>query len=174
MPSSGLEIEVTAGGGTDSVSIFASDHAQHSIDVDFGAESNEVLIYDTGTINDDYLMEYKDTEIRARQVQPGANPFENHVVSHNGAEHVIIQSTANLPRPNILDSTSGQQNSTFHSNLELIEHGDVNRDGSVDSTDLGLLLNNFGAVVDVAWAQGDLNFDGKVDSADLGLLLNNF
>lgn len=52
--------------------------------------------------------------------------------------------------------------------------GDANLDGSVDSTDLGLLLNNFSEASGVAWGAGNFNIDGAVDSTDLGQLLNNF
>lgn len=52
--------------------------------------------------------------------------------------------------------------------------GDVDLDGTVNSTDLGQLLNNFDAVSGVAYCGGDLNADSNVDSTDLGLLLNNF
>ncbi len=46
---------------------------------------------------------------------------------------------------------------------------DLNTDGHVDGTDLGLLLG--------AWGQpglGDLNQDGTVDGTDLGLLLGSW
>lgn len=53
--------------------------------------------------------------------------------------------------------------------------GDTDLNGMVNSTDLGLLLNNFGATeANVAYTHGDLNADSMVDSVDLGLLLNNF
>lgn len=52
--------------------------------------------------------------------------------------------------------------------------GDVNLDGSVNSQDLGLLLNNFGDASSLGWVGGNLNGDTLVNSADLGLLLNNF
>lgn len=52
--------------------------------------------------------------------------------------------------------------------------GDANLDGDVNSTDLGLLLNNFDSMSDAGWGGGDLNADGSVTSTDLGLLLNNF
>ena len=52
--------------------------------------------------------------------------------------------------------------------------GDVDFDGSVGSTDLGILLNNFSDSTDLAYVAGNLNADGIVDSTDLGLLLNNF
>lgn len=52
--------------------------------------------------------------------------------------------------------------------------GDVNLNGDVDSTDLGLLLNNFAINTNVGWGGGDLDADTMVDSTDLGLLLNNF
>lgn len=54
--------------------------------------------------------------------------------------------------------------------------GDVNLDGDVDSTDLGVLLNNLNTTHAEAsmWIGGDLNDTGEVDSTDLGLLLNNF
>lgn len=57
--------------------------------------------------------------------------------------------------------------------------GDLNLDFNVDSTDLGLLLNNFGAMNASAgagpgWGGGDITMEGNVDSTDLGRLLNNF
>lgn len=52
--------------------------------------------------------------------------------------------------------------------------GDVDLNGDVDSTDLGLLLNNFAINSNVGWGGGDLDADTMVDSTDLGLLLNNF
>jgi len=45
--------------------------------------------------------------------------------------------------------------------------GDVDGDGVVDSTDLGVLLSNWGGS-----GAGDLNGDGIVNSADLGILLS--
>ena len=52
--------------------------------------------------------------------------------------------------------------------------GDVDLSGDVNSTDLGILLNNFGATSGVTYGDGELNLDGNVDSTDLGLLLNEF
>lgn len=53
--------------------------------------------------------------------------------------------------------------------------GDVNLDGAVNSTDLGVLLNNFGwNWHSLRWSEGDLNADGTIDSTDLGQLLVNF
>ncbi len=48
--------------------------------------------------------------------------------------------------------------------------GDVNADGAVDGSDLGLLLSTWGTTG--AGGIGDLNADGSVDGADLGLLLS--
>ena len=53
-------------------------------------------------------------------------------------------------------------------------NGDVNLDGTINSTDLGRLLNNFNANADISWSGGELNADGIVNSVDLGLVLNNF
>jgi len=52
--------------------------------------------------------------------------------------------------------------------------GDVDLDGDVGSTDLGLLLNQFNSTSGPGWSGGDLNADLNVDSTDLGLLLNEF
>lgn len=52
--------------------------------------------------------------------------------------------------------------------------GDADLNGDVDSTDLGLHLNNFGSTAGLGWGQGNFNSDPDVDSTDLGLLLNNF
>lgn len=52
--------------------------------------------------------------------------------------------------------------------------GDADLDGDVDSTDLGLLLNNFNSTVNLDWLDGNMNGDSVIDSTDLGQLLNNF
>ena len=57
--------------------------------------------------------------------------------------------------------------------LHVFVVGDLNLSGAVDSSDLGLLLNNFGGN-NAGYGGGDLNLDLAVDSGDLGLLLNNF
>jgi len=46
---------------------------------------------------------------------------------------------------------------------------DINSDGKVDVTDLGILLSNWGAS-----GSADINNDGKVDVVDLGILLSNW
>ena len=47
--------------------------------------------------------------------------------------------------------------------------GDLNGDGSVDASDLALMLNNWNGI-----GVGDINNDGGVDGIDLGILLNNW
>jgi hypothetical protein len=46
--------------------------------------------------------------------------------------------------------------------------GDLNGDGSVNSSDLAVLLNGWGT------AAGDLNGDGTTDAADMAVLLGNW
>lgn len=53
-------------------------------------------------------------------------------------------------------------------------NGDVNLDGAVNSTDLGILLNAFGDGSGLKFGGGNLNSDLTIDSIDLGILLNNF
>ena len=52
--------------------------------------------------------------------------------------------------------------------------GDTNLDGSVNSTDLGQLLNTFNNASGIHYCGGNLNADGIVNSTDLGQLLYNF
>lgn len=49
--------------------------------------------------------------------------------------------------------------------------GDLNGDGTVDLTDLGMLLADFGCTGTCA---GDVDGDGDTDLSDLGILLSNF
>jgi hypothetical protein len=51
---------------------------------------------------------------------------------------------------------------------------DVNGDLTVDITDLGILLSNFGTMGGATKADGDLSGDGNVDITDLGILLAAF
>jgi formylglycine-generating enzyme required for sulfatase activity len=50
--------------------------------------------------------------------------------------------------------------------------GDLNYDGQVNGSDLGVLLGQWGAIGDTTGA--DVNHDGTVDGADLGLMLSNW
>jgi hypothetical protein len=55
--------------------------------------------------------------------------------------------------------------------------GDLNGDGTVDFSDLGILLSNYGSTglsVPSDYALGDINGDGSVDFSDLGILLSNY
>ena len=51
--------------------------------------------------------------------------------------------------------------------------GDLNGDGTVNVTDLSILLSNWGKT-GVTAAQGDLNGDGTVNVTDLSILLSNW
>lgn len=50
---------------------------------------------------------------------------------------------------------------------------DLNGNGSVDLTDLSILLTNFGADI-VSFEKGDINGDGVIDLTDLALMLSMF
>lgn len=52
--------------------------------------------------------------------------------------------------------------------------GDLNRDGVIDGSDLGLLLGAWGVCNDANACEADLNGDGEVDGADLGVLLGEW
>jgi hypothetical protein len=58
--------------------------------------------------------------------------------------------------------------------FDILMHGDVNADGAVDITDLGILAANWGQQSVTPWHDGDLNGDGAVNVADLGLLASNW
>lgn len=57
--------------------------------------------------------------------------------------------------------------------IQLTLVGDANLDGTVNLTDLLLLLNNYGQS-DRDWSEGDFNYDGTVNLTDLLGLLNNY
>ena len=51
---------------------------------------------------------------------------------------------------------------------------DLNGDGCVDQSDLGILLADFGCILDAEPCAGDINRDGFTNQADLGILLAGF
>jgi len=51
--------------------------------------------------------------------------------------------------------------------------GDINGDGSVDVSDLNILINVMLGIVDGEDYDGDLNGDGQVDVSDINLLVNS-
>lgn len=72
-----------------------------------------------------------------------------------------------------LDVASLETN-PFNVNAATFMIGDLDLDGDIDSTDLGILLNNFGDMNGRNYGDGNLNDDMNVDSTDLGLQLNGF
>lgn len=52
--------------------------------------------------------------------------------------------------------------------------GELNGDGVVDSSDLNILLSNFGCTPQSGPCAGDINRDGMIDAGDLNLLLSNW
>lgn len=62
----------------------------------------------------------------------------------------------------------------FNINAKTFVIGDVDFDGDIDSSDLGILLNNFNDNTGLLYQAGNLNDDALVNSGDLGLLLNGF
>ena len=62
-------------------------------------------------------------------------------------------------------------NKTFRRpTTEELMAGDLNGDGIINSIDLGILLNAWGA----SGSSADLNGNGIVDSADIAVLLSNW
>jgi hypothetical protein len=51
---------------------------------------------------------------------------------------------------------------------------DINCDGIIDGSDLGILLMMWGPCPSGAGCPGDVNSDGQVDGSDLGILLVNW
>ncbi len=52
--------------------------------------------------------------------------------------------------------------------------GDVTLNRTIDLSDLGVVLANFGLASGATFAQGDLNTDGVIDLSDLGVVLASF
>ena len=73
-----------------------------------------------------------------------------------------------------VDATSGPVSGISGALLS----GDANGDNSIDSSDFGLLIGEYGSAKNVPNSgydpAADFNLDGTVDSVDFGLLINNF
>ena len=86
-------------------------------------------------------------------------------------EPCTIPDPAHPPPPDDPPVVPGYDGNAYWLRLECLScgvFGDLNGDGRVDGSDLGLLLGQFGAAQPVV---GDLNGDGRVDGGDLGLIL---
>ena len=73
-------------------------------------------------------------------------------------------------------STNGAAEASFDFTLvlTLVCPTDLDGDGSVDLTDLTILLSNFGTAANANPQDGDVDGDGDVDLNDLAVLLSNF
>jgi hypothetical protein len=52
--------------------------------------------------------------------------------------------------------------------------GDLNGDGSVNTTDLNLVLSTFGQSGYFSRTEGDADLSGEVDTVDLNIVLSTF
>src|SRR5262249_32880652 len=52
--------------------------------------------------------------------------------------------------------------------------GDLDGDGDVDQSDLGLLLSGYGCKPPTSPCKGDVDGDGDTDQSDLGILLSHY
>jgi T5SS/PEP-CTERM-associated repeat protein/autotransporter-associated beta strand protein len=77
-----------------------------------------------------------------------------------------------LPNSSIQPLVMLPDDSVLNMTVESTLPGDANLDGTVNLSDLGVLIGNFGK--SGGWATGDFNYDGTVNLSDLGVLIGNF
>ena len=58
--------------------------------------------------------------------------------------------------------------------IKYVHYGDANLDGTVGSSDLNIVLNNYLSGKPATWDTGDFTYAGKVDITDLNLTLSNY
>ncbi len=66
-----------------------------------------------------------------------------------------------------MDNTTSQQVM-----IARVNYGDANLDGTVDSSDLGYVINNYNNAG--VWSEGDFNYDGLINSTDFGYVISNY
>lgn len=80
----------------------------------------------------------------------------------------LIPTQANATSTPVATATT-----TLPSATTAVKAGDVNKDGVVNSTDIGLIVDAYGTQP-VSDARADLNKDGKVNIVDVGLVIDNY
>jgi len=78
------------------------------------------------------------------------------------------------PYPLVSYGTRTQQHTEQITFVAALLPGDANGDGSVDGSDLNIVLSNYGTTSGATWAMGDFNGDGAVDGSDLNVVLSNY
>jgi probable HAF family extracellular repeat protein len=72
------------------------------------------------------------------------------------------------------DATLDEKDVTAMWELLGLSCGDLNSDGFVDQSDVGILLGDFGCTAGLGECVGDADADGDTDQSDLGILLANY
>jgi probable HAF family extracellular repeat protein len=72
------------------------------------------------------------------------------------------------------DATLDDKDVTAMWDLLGLSCGDLNGDGAVDQSDLGILLADYGCSAGLGECPGDTDADGDTDQSDLGVLLANY
>lgn len=179
-----LPINVDTGNGDDFVTVnsflfnnliaSATNPIISSIDLGSGADTLRYRHQVTAMPDDfPFVAVVEDNRISLRTTVHGpSSVYMNWDFDHHGAENVEVTGFGPTTGSAVANSTTAAL-SVQVSDFAITNFGDLDLDGDVDSTDLGVLLGNMGSS-GVLWAAGDTDGDGDVDSDDLGRLLGNF
>jgi hypothetical protein len=151
-----------------------SDPAQASIDALLTAEGEapvvlcaaqvRLKILDGATFFDHVIEPFPD----------GAkNSFELHTTVRLVPATYVFRSAAT----SAIDSTippNGSGAASFEAALRLFDPGDLDQDGAVDGSDLGILLAAWGDCFECNDCPADIDGDCAVDGSDLGILLGDW
>jgi hypothetical protein len=120
------------------------------------------------------VFDYNGTTSPAQKVQAALATSYSNPLGHfaGGPLFTSTGSSAALPGPYGLGWSDDGLASGVR--VQVAVYGDADLSGTVDFSDLGTVIANYGMTSGATWSQGDFNYDGTVDFSDLGIVIANY
>ena len=120
------------------------------------------------------VFDYNGTTSPAQKVQAALATSYNNPLGHFAGGPLFTSTGSSAVGPGPYGLGWSDDGPTAGVRVQVAVYGDADLSGTVDFSDLGIVISNYGMTSGATWSQGDFNYDGAVDFSDLGIVIANY